>query len=214
MNRRSLHLAIGVVFIMILTGILASPTPAHASPSAPAFQGCPPHGDNPTARIQALDLLKNRSTAPTQIDQSVTLKAMLASGNDVKRWSDSDGATITGYVIKVKPGGLESVNCHAKSLARRDTHIEVALSMKDTGKQAVVVEVTPYWRAKMKTAGVDWSTHTLEKTLLGHQVQFTGWLFLDAEHENAAETTRPGGAHDWRGTAWEIHPVTGIKVLP
>jgi len=117
-------------------------------------------------------------------------------------------------VILVKPGGLESVNCHAKSLARRDTHIEVALSMKATGKQAVVVEVTPYWRAKMKAQGVDWSTHRLEKTLRGHRVQFTGWLFLDAEHENAAETTRPGGAHDWRGTAWEIHPVTGIKVLP
>lgn len=213
MKRRNARLALAAFFILILAGILTSLSPAYASPSAPAFPGCPAHGDNPTARIRALDLLKNRSTAPTQIDQSVTLKAMLASGNDVKRWSNSDGATITGYVIKVKPGGLESVNCHAHSEAHRDTHIEVALSPDASSQQAVIVEVTPYWRAKMNAQGVDWSTPTLEK-LKGHKVQFTGWLFLDAEHTNAAETTHPGGTHDWRATAWEIHPVTAIKVTP
>lgn len=186
---------------------------AYGYVSASPFAGCPRYGDSKLARIRQLDVIKNRSTAPSNIDSSVTLKAMLAGGNDVHRWSDNEGARITGFVIEVKPGGLESVNCHAHTLARRDTHIELALKPDGKSTQAVIVEVTPYWRSEEKQAGKNWSTKTLRHDLLGHRVQITGWLFLDAEHENAAENTRPGKAHDWRGTAWEIHPVTGIKVL-
>ena len=35
---------------------------------------------------------------------------------------------------------------------------------------------------------------------------------LDGEHADEAENTRPGRARNWRATAWEVHPVTGIEV--
>lgn len=191
--------------------VLLCTIPPHAAHgrSAPAFAGCPARGDSSSIRLQRLDTLKNRSDAPNAIDNAVTLRAMLAAGNDAHRWTDGEAARITGYVIKVKPGSVESVNCHAHALAHRDTHIEIALSPTASNRQAVIVEVTPSWRAKMARRGIDWSTHALER-LKGHRVTVTGWLFFDSPHANAAETTNPNGKHDWRGTAWEIHPVTAI----
>ena len=37
---------------------------------------------------------------------------------------------------------------------------------------------------------------------------------FDTVHGDEAENTNPGGANNWRATAWEIHPVTSIKILP
>lgn len=48
--------------------------------------------------------------------------AILASGYDIGRWKMSEGATITRHVYEVRPGGIETVNCHARDWADRDTH--------------------------------------------------------------------------------------------
>jgi hypothetical protein len=42
----------------------------------------------------------------------------------------------------------------------------------------------------------------------------TGWLLFDAEHANAAANTAPGRPRDWRATAWEVHPITSLEVVP
>lgn len=199
----------GAFGLLVIAGMAMAAAPTFSRP----FLGCMASGDTQNIKLQHLNYLKNRSTAPAKIDSAVTLKAMLAPGNDRHRWSNGDGASITGYVILVKPGGMESVNCHAKSMAHRDTHIEVAQHADASNVQAVVVEVTPGWRSRMLAHGVDWSTRTLGRKLTGHRVTFTGWLFFDVEHANAAENTNPGAPHDWRGTAWEIHPVTVIRLL-
>ena len=77
----------------------------------------------------------------------------------------------------------------------------------------MVVEVTPRLRAIMGTSGTDWSTKTLRKQLRGEWIKVQGWMMFDAQHANAAENTNPGGANNWRATAWEIHPVTDIQVV-
>jgi hypothetical protein len=38
-------------------------------------------------------------------------------------------------------------------------------------------------------------------------------MTFDSQHANAAENTNPGGANNWRATAWEIHPVTDIQIV-
>ena len=87
-----------------------------------------------------------------------------------------------------------------------------ATATKDE-RHAVIVEVTPRVRYLRQQQGVDWSTETLAREYTGKHVRITGWLFYDAEHENAAENieSRP---NNWRGTCWEIHPVTAIDLLP
>jgi hypothetical protein len=78
--------------------------------------------------------------------------------------------------------------------------------------QSVVVEVTPRLQAIMRNAGTDWTTKTLRKEILHKWVKVLGWMTFDSQHANAAENTNPGGANNWRATAWEIHPVTDIQV--
>ena len=118
-------------------------------------------------------------------------------------------------VVNVKPGGKETTNCAATDLPHEDTHIELVLGPSDSAKsRRVIVEVTPRWRAAMQAQGVDWSTDQLKASIEGHWVKVRGWLFFDAQHKGQSENTAPGKPGDWRATAWEIHPVTSIQVVP
>jgi hypothetical protein len=177
-------------------------------------QTCPSTGDARNPEARQLNLLKNRDTAPTQeqIDGGVTLDAMLAPGDDLDRFDENRGATIQGTVVRVLPGGIESVNCHARDLAHRDTHIELALSPTAVPTDRVIVEVTPFWRQMMARRGIDWSTPRLNVNLVGRKVVVTGWLMFDREHITGSRNTSPGDPRNWRATAWEIHPITEIRV--
>lgn len=180
------------------------------------FDGCGMEGTARSANLQKLNQLKNRYTPPqdSEINHSIALGAVLAPGDDRTRWSSSSGAEVTGYVLEVKPGGGETCNCGKTDAAHIDAHIELALQPTDTGKQSMVVEVTPRMRAIMGNSGTDWSTRTLRTQLHGKWITVRGWMTFDSQHANAAENTNPGGASNWRATAWEIHPVTDIRVVP
>jgi hypothetical protein len=180
------------------------------------FHGCGMEGDAKSSGVQELNRLKNRFHAPgpKDFDPRVTLAAMLGPGDDENRWNSSRAGEVTGYVHDVKVGGIESTNCHARDAMNRDTHIELVLDpMKGGNIQRVIVEVTPRWREMMSRKGADWSTKGLRKTLLGRWVKITGWLLFDAEHKQESENTAPGRTRNWRATAWEIHPVTGMEVV-
>jgi hypothetical protein len=62
--------------------------------------------------------------------------------------------------------------------------------------------------------GIDWETSTLKRTINGRCVRISGWMLFDSEHKGQAENTAPGNSADWRATAWEIHPITSLEVLP
>ena len=66
------------------------------------YKGCGMEGDARSPGVQALNRLKNRYTAPQQIDPPITLAAMLAPGRDTGRWKVKQGAEIIGYVSDVK----------------------------------------------------------------------------------------------------------------
>jgi hypothetical protein len=197
-------------YLMIAAIFADAAAPALARPLK-----CPLQGDARQALAKELNPYKNRENAPPigKINAGATLDAVLAPGNDLDRWSRDEGAIFEGVVVGVKVGGIESVNCHAKDPAHRDTHIELALAPGAPETQRVIVEVTPRWRAEMAVIS-DWSTAALKKRLLGKRVRIIGWLFDDLEHKAQAENTNPGGAKNWRATIWEIHPITGITVLP
>ena len=180
------------------------------------YHGCGMAGSAAAVKWQALNRLKNRFTAPgpAEMDGAATLAALLAPGDDRNRWSEARGAVVTGYVRSVKPGGFETSNCLAKAREFRDTHIELVPDPMDGSALTVIVEVTPRWRAILAARGVDWSTATLRHQLLGRWVRVTGWLMFDAEHANAAANTAPGHPRDWRATAWEVHPITDLRVVP
>lgn len=188
---------------------------SRAQSQTSASLGCPVVGDTREPKLQSLNVLKNRTTAPkaSDFDSSVTMGALLKSGRDQGRFDTRRAARIVGYVADVKVGGVESVNCHAKGALDRDTHIELTISPNNPDESLhVIVETTPRWRAAMAKQGVDWSTSGLRRQILGRWVEVEGWLLYDEEHEANAAHTHRGRARVWRATVWEIHPVTSLKV--
>jgi hypothetical protein len=109
-------------FTTMLVRICSGQTPG-------SFDRCPFEGKTAQPSLMALNRLKNRTVAPlrTNVNPAITLESVLAPGNDVGRWSPAQGAVIKGYVVAVKPGGQETVNCRAKDPLHTDTHIEIAL---------------------------------------------------------------------------------------
>jgi len=174
---------------------------------------CPRCGIPLTPRQWVTALLKNRTGLPqsSDFDGRVTLDALLRPGDDRGRWAESRAAAVTGYVVEVKEAGVESANC--LSPVRRDTHISLALRPDALPRDQLIVEVTPRLRDWARRQGWDWSTIALQRDLTGHKVRLEGWLFFDRGHADEAENTAPGGAGNWRATAWEIHPVTRLEVL-
>ena len=178
--------------------------------------GSRPDGSPPAQKEQILNPKKNRRTAPpaSSIDASVTLERMLAPGNDRGRFSESKGAEITGFIVKVEQGGHpETANCGNLTEQFTDTHITVALQSTTDLTQTLVVEVTPWWRQQMAKQGMDWSTATLSQTIVGKRVKFRGWLLFDIDHIGQAENLVSGNPKNWRKTIWEIHPITSMEVI-
>lgn len=143
-------------------------------------------GRSTTGDERLANTLKNRTGTPVDFEP-VTVEEMISAGPSL--WSPHASAELEGWVISVHKAGPESCNCFDPK--RVDTHILVGASSLSRTR-GVVVEVTP--RRPVPGAG---------KNLVGHHVLIRGWLFYDAHHEH-----QPG-----RATAWEIHPVTSIRVV-
>ncbi len=181
------------------------------------FHGCPMAGNARGRDSRQLNRMKNRYLRPMPEDYSrygIGLDSMLQPGDDVRRFTNSQAAEVTGYVRDVQIGGIESCNCNARDARYRDTHIVLAAGPKEKkASRMVIAEVTPRWREIMRKRGVDWSTSALKKTLLGKKVRIRGWMLYDWHYTEEAENTNPGGRKNWRATAWEVHPVISIEVL-
>ncbi|HET6977181.1 MAG TPA: hypothetical protein VFI24_12710 [Pyrinomonadaceae bacterium] len=168
-------------------------------------RNCPSVGIALTTRARNLHRLKNRIAIPqaADFDSRVTLDALLQRGDDSNRWSTNQAARIQGYVIDVEYAGIEATNCF--SPCRRDIHILLATHKDAPKTEQVVVEVTPNLR--------QWSEEILQQQLVGHWCEFEGWLYFDVGHAEESENTAPNRPGNWRATAWEIHPVTQIRVI-
>lgn len=197
--RRLLFAAI-VLFLLLATWLVLA-------------RNCPSAGIALTRRARDLHRLKNRTAFPqaADFDSAVTLDALLQRGDDSNRWSTSHAARIQGYVIDVAYAGSEATNCF--NPCRRDIHILIA-NRKDAPKtEQVVLEVTPNLRDWATARGIDWSEETLQRQLVGHWVEFEGWLYFDVGHAEESENTAAGKPDNWRATAWEIHPITKLRVI-
>ena len=174
---------------------------------------CPEQGWAVSTEKRAFTRLKNRTRLPEveDFDERVTLEALLKTGDDRERWTEGRAARIEGYVIAVTSGGIEAANCF--SWRMRDTHIYVARSPHASTRERLVVEVTPRLREWASRRGYDWSEAALRSALVGRWCRIEGWMLFDREHAQESENVSPGRTRNWRATAWELHPMTGITVL-
>jgi len=137
---------------------------------------------------------------------------MLVPGDDSTRFSSAKAATLTGYVVDVRLGGLTSANCHSEDPENRDIHIELALEPNGSSNRAkhVMAIITPRIRDQLGLEGHDLAG--VSRELQSHRVTLTGWLYFDlAQAGRSANTANQGtGPQVWRATAWELRPVTAI----
>jgi hypothetical protein len=198
-NRRFLLVGVVVAVVLGLWLVLAL--------------NCPSAGIAITGKARQLHRLKNRTALPqpADFDSRVTLDALLQRGDDRNRWSPDRAARVQGLVIDVAYAGSEAANCF--NPCRRDIHILIA-NRKDAPKsEQVVLEVTPNFYDWAAAQGIDWSEQTLHAQLVGRWCEFEGWLYFDVGHAEESENTAPGNPENWRGTAWEVHPITRITVI-
>lgn len=196
--RRVLSIIISLLLVALLVG-----SQFYAPPQGCAF----------SARVRKFDRLKNRATLPqaADFDTHVTLAALIQPGDDHARWSEARAAVVEGYVVDIFGGAIESANCF--SYLRRDTHIAIAARPDAPPLERVIAEVTPRARDLAAARGLDWSIETLRRTFVGHRCRVAGWLLFDDRHAGEAGNTQPYRPQNWRATAWELHPVTDIRVL-
>ncbi|HJX92450.1 MAG TPA: hypothetical protein VJ372_18260 [Pyrinomonadaceae bacterium] len=197
---RKLVLVAAVVAVFILFGLVLA-------------RNCPNAGIAFTSNARNLHRLKNRTAFPqvSDFDPETTLDALLQPGDDRNRWSTDHAARIQGEVIDVAYARPEATNCF--SPCRRDVHILIAKRKGAAKNEEVVLELTPNLREWATARGIDWSEQTLQAQLVGHWCEFEGWLYFDVGHAEESENTAPHNPPNWRATAWEIHPVTKIRVI-
>jgi len=193
--------------------------------------GTCPQGGTPGGHNEAANMFKNRVSwtclvEPFTVDQVLALKALprevrALPASDVKAVYlnnlEARAVRLEGFLAMTKDGGPESVNCG--STTRKDIHLEITASgaadAKFTRNRHVVTEVTPWF----KEAIAGWTTPLLRvfasyrggysgnRQRDPAQARIYGWLFYDDPHAS------DGSVGTWRGTAWEVHPITSIEVF-
>ena len=197
-----------------------SPDWEKPAPNKGTFQGaegsCGETGDGGDADT---NLLKNRTDTPSSYHE-VTWEAvgnlaypkaptnrMNWSAGQLAQIEPYEGAAVSvvGYLykIKVESGGSgESTNCHNTQASDVDWHMYLTSSAGQGEDTSLIVETTP----RVREFHPNWTPQRLAPwSGSGVPVRMSGWLMLDPEHRNMVGK--------YRGTIWEIHPITKIEVF-
>ena len=166
---------------------------------------------------------KNRADQPVT-SHAVTVGAILAlpllqaQAKPRNSWEAADSIkvakfegiplTVTGFIAALKPqgGNQESTNCGFTGEANTDWHVAFVPTHTAGESNSVVVEPTPRFKKRhpnWKPAELAPWVGTARSSF--DSVRVTGFLFFDPSHLNHL--------HTFRGTLWEIHPVTRIEVF-
>jgi hypothetical protein len=105
-------------------------------------------------------------------------------------------------------------NCQTNNQEDWDTYILLSKDPVATANQCVLAVVTPRLRKLIKGSAPDWNTSNLKLAVQkGSKVEVTGWMFFDRENLEYSANNPSHVKNTWRGSAWEIHPVTDLRVL-
>jgi hypothetical protein len=111
---------------------------------------------------------------------------------------------VVGYVVAIRQqntGAGEGTNCKFHKVGDVDTHVALVKSFGDGEGDAIVVEWTP----RFLKDHPKWKNTRLEPWRDSERpVRISGWLMVDPDHWDMIGS--------YRGTFWEIHPITRIEV--
>ncbi|MCI0405919.1 MAG: SH3 domain-containing protein [candidate division Zixibacteria bacterium] len=190
---------------------------------------CPPEGSASQTAYRLTNRKKNRIEIPCAYS-TVGVEEVLALKNlpkNVRTLSDGDPrltyllgleskpVMMEAFLAMVKKSEKETTNCDSPN--RKDLHVELLAAdtgdPKDQRYKVVVTEVTPWFSENHASwTAADLGQYASYKGGYGNmlraptRVRVYGWLFFDNAHADAHSIG------NWRGTAWEVHPITRIEV--
>ena len=201
---------------------------AQPCPQGTLYRGCSACGSANNAKQRTLNIQKNRGVAVTS-PEKITVQEIRDPANNTGKFTPSKQVWVTGFVATVDPGGLQET-CNCKRTDLRDIHLNIVADPSEVGdkRKYVVVEFTPRWEKKfhLDDSNYDAMLKAVQAQIGGKWVRFEGWMMFDYIHQQEAESTASGtpvcndnDPHQkrpcvWRGTPWEVHPVTAYKVVP
>jgi len=149
----------------------------------------------------------NESKLPWPRQASTTRRMWTAAQLAEIKPYEGIGVVVTGFIRALRPqaGNTEDTNCGKKGEDNTDWHVALVGDPAMPESEAVVVEPTP--RFKINHPG--WTPANLAAFVNTRRsqdsVRVTGFLLLDPTHK--------GHLTRYRGTLWEVHPVTEIEVF-
>jgi hypothetical protein len=173
-----------------------APTGKHLAYHAPTVvpTDCPVAGSAVASKAKTANAAKNRTTEPGNYD-FIPIDSLLDASRD--DYSQDQGIYTEGFISDLKHSSAETCNCGSKTDS--DIHIELVPTLDDIGDNSkkMIVEITPRMQINF--------TFSQLKRLRDNKIKIRvfGWLFFDNEHVGAK----------WRGTEWEIHPITDIEIV-
>ncbi|HTA84215.1 MAG TPA: hypothetical protein VK783_14820 [Bacteroidia bacterium] len=166
---------------------------------------CPLEGRTPNDMARKVNLLKNRDVAAGTVNPAITLDSILRGGpEDTGRYKITDYATITGYVMEAEDIGPESCNCFSTDSSKQNLRIYVGQSVNSWKDSVFVVEVTAKYKQQHPQLNGD--------ALIGQQITVTGMMMYNFEAKKFTLNGNKTSRKTDRKTAWEICPVTDLKV--
>jgi len=175
-----------------------------------ANKNCPLTGQATDAQTKKLNWLMNRASLPTdrEIDKEISLESLLNSKDSAGLFSDRYAATVEGFVYSFEEGKAASCNCFSNDKMNWD----YILYLSKDGKakelsDCALVSITPASRRLHP----NWTPEYL-KSLKGKQIKVTGWMLYNFPETRLSYESHPNALKLERHTAWEIHPVTDMKI--
>lgn len=166
---------------------------------------CPPAGAGGNPEICYQCALKNRNITPGIPNNNITLDTLLRGmPDDSNTYNSSTFVTVTGWVVETQDGGPEVCNCYSHDSTSSFFKLYIGQSANAWKDSILMAEITPAYRA----------THYIsDDVVFAEKVEVSGYLMYNPNaHKFALDACKRCHTTD-RKTAWEICPVTNIKVL-
>jgi hypothetical protein len=156
-----------------------------------------------------------------------------AQKNQLDRY-ENQIVSLTGWLVLAYAGPPETTNCGDATF--HDWHLELFENLSDHAPQVgdptpIICEITPRTEQRIYRDGARIQSlaeflrlQDVSYKATGHKacrVRVTGYLLWDDDHNGSADVgstvqwfSKNGFHHPWRSTAWEIHPVIKLEVIP
>ena len=166
---------------------------------------CPLEGRTPNDMARKVNLLKNRDVVAGTVNPAIALDSILKGGpEDTGKFKTTDYATVTGYVMEAEDLGPESCNCFSNDSSKQNLRIYLGQSVNSWKDSVFVIEVTAKYKQQHPQLNGD--------ALIGQQITVTGMMMYNFEAKKLALNANKTSRKTDRKTAWEICPVTDLKV--